>query len=51
MYIICYTLPNGVNTWETAPNECFMQIRVCELMEKLNCSIDDIKVFDKKAEL
>lgn len=50
MYIICYEL-QGENTWEMVSGEDAMQIRVDELMKKLDCEAQDIMVFDKTTEL
>lgn len=48
--IICYEL-QGENTWEMVSGEDAMQIRVDELMKKLDCEAQDIMVFDKTTEL
>lgn len=51
MYVICYMLANGENTWEIVSGEDAMQIRINELMEELNCEAEDVMVFDKETEL
>lgn len=50
MFIICYELGEE-NIWEMVSGEDAMQVRVCELMEELDCEAEDIMVFDKEMEL
>lgn len=41
----------GVSFELTLDGEDAMQVRVCELMEELDCEAEDIMVFDKEMEL
>lgn len=44
-FIICY-VENGNSVWENIIGEDAMQCRVGDLMEELNCELEDILVFD-----
>lgn len=50
IFILCYTDIAGQDHWEEIIGEDAMQLRVGELAEELNCSEDDIMVFDKETQ-
>lgn len=51
MYYILYTDDNNKNHWEVVSGEDAMQQRVDELIDILDCYVEDIHVFSEDSEL